>query len=75
MIERTSKYLAAITPEMFAHVNPELAAKYGIKDREMMWIHAPQGTKIVKLNAIISESVTPDEFCLPYHFGWYYARR
>ena len=46
MIERTSKYLAAITPEMFANVHPELALKYGIQDRDMMWIHSPQGTKI-----------------------------
>lgn len=68
MIERTSKYLAAITPEMFAHVNPELAAKYGIKDKDMMWIHSPQGTKI-KVKCYYSYSVTPDRICLPYHFA------
>lgn len=68
MIERTSKYLAAITPEMFAHVNPSLAAKQGIKDGEMMWIHAPQGTKI-KVKCIYSHSVTPDRICLPYNFA------
>ncbi len=68
MIERTSKYLAAITPEMFAHVNPKLAAKYGIKDRDMMWLHSPQGTKI-KVKCYYSESVTPDRICLPYNFA------
>lgn len=68
MIERTSKYLAAITPEMFAHVNPDLAAKQGIKDGEMMWIHAPQGTKI-KVKCIYSYSVTSDRICLPYNFA------
>ena len=68
MIERTSKYLAAITPEMFAHVNPELAAKHNIKDGDMMWIHAPQGTKI-KVKCIYSYSVTPDRICLPYNFA------
>lgn len=68
MIERTSKYLAAITPEMFAHVNPELALKYGIQDGEMMWIHSPQGTKI-KVKCIHSHSVTPDRICLPYNFA------
>ncbi len=68
MIERTSKYLAAITPEMFAHVNPKLAAKYGIKDNEFMWIHSPQGTKI-KVKCYYSESVTPDRICLPYNFA------
>nr|MCR4942354.1 molybdopterin-dependent oxidoreductase [Campylobacter sp.] len=68
MIERTSKYLAAITPEMFAHVNPELAMKYGIKDRDMMWIHAPQGTKI-KVRCYYSQMVTPDRICMPYNFA------
>lgn len=68
MLERTSKYLAAITPEMFAHVHPKLAAEHGIKNGEMMWIHAPQGTKI-KVKCIYSESVTSDRICLPYSFS------
>ena len=68
MLERTSKYLAAITPEMFVHVNPSLAADHGIKDGEMMWIHAPQGTKI-KVKCIYSHSVTPDRIVLPYNFA------
>ncbi len=68
MLERTSKYLSAITPEMFANVHPELAAKYGIEDKGMMWIHAPQGTKI-KVRAHYNQSVTPDRICLPYSFS------
>lgn len=68
MIERTSKYLSSITPEMFANVNPELALKYGIQDGDMMWIHSPQGTKI-KVKCYHSHSVTPDRICLPYNFA------
>lgn len=68
MIERTSKYLSAITPEMFANVNPELALKYGIQDGDMMWIHSPEGTKI-KVKCYHSHSVTPDRICLPYNFA------
>lgn len=68
MLERTSKYLAAITPEMFAYVNPALAQKYSIKDGDMMWIHSPQGTKI-KVKCIHNHSVTPDRICLPYNFA------
>ena len=68
MLERTSKYLASITPEMFANVHPELAEKYGIKDGAMMWIHSPQGTKI-KVKCIHNRSVTPDRICLPYNFA------
>lgn len=68
MIERTSKYLTDITPEMFANVNPALAGKYGIQDGQMMWIHAPQGTKI-KVRCVYSQSVTPDRICMPYNFA------
>lgn len=68
MIERTSKYLSAITPEMFAYVNPELAISHGINDGDMMWIHSPQGTKI-KVKCYHNYTVTPDRICLPYNFA------
>ena len=68
MLERTSKYLSHITPEMFAHINPELAADYDLKDGDDMWLHSPQGTKI-KVKAIYSHSVTPDRIALPYNFA------
>lgn len=68
MLERTSKYLADITPEMFANVHPELAMQHNIGDGEMMWIHSPQGTKI-KVKCIHNRSVTPDRICLPYNFA------
>lgn len=68
MLERTSKYLAAITPEMFANVHPELALEYGINDGDMMWIHSPQGTKI-KVKCVHNHSVTPDRICMPYNFA------
>lgn len=68
MLERTSKYLAAISPEMFAHVHPDLASSVGIKDGEMMWVHGPGGHKI-KVKCIYSESVTPKNIVMPYHFA------
>jgi formate dehydrogenase major subunit len=68
MIERTSKYLSHITPEMFANIHPDLALKHGIKDGDMMWLHAPHGTKI-KVKAHHNYSVTPDRICLPYNFA------
>ena len=68
MLERTSKYLAHITPEMFANIHPDLALEYGIRDGDMMWIHAPQGTKI-RVKAQYSRSVTPDRIALPYNFA------
>jgi formate dehydrogenase major subunit len=68
MLERTSKYLSHITPEMFANIHPDLALQYGLRDGDMMWLHAPQGTKI-KVKAQYSQTVTPDRIALPYNFA------
>ncbi len=68
MLERTSKYLSHITPEMFAHINPELAAQHGLRDGDMMWLHSPHGTKI-KIKAYHNYSVTPDRIAMPYNFA------
>jgi formate dehydrogenase major subunit len=68
MHTRTSKYLASITPDMFANIHPELAVKHGLQDGDMMWLHSPQGTKI-KVKARYSKTVTPDRIALPYNFA------
>ncbi len=68
MENRASKYLAKLTPEMFCDINPDLAGRYGIRDRSMMWIHSPQGTKI-KVKAHYSHSVSPDRIFIPIHFA------
>ena len=68
MLERTSKYLSHLTPEMFANIHPDLAFKYGINDKDMMWLHSPQGTKI-KIKAYHNYSVTPDRIVMPYNFA------
>lgn len=68
MENRASKYLAALSPEMYCDINPELAGREGIRDGEMMWIHSPEGTKI-KVKARYSYSVADDRVFLPMHFA------
>jgi formate dehydrogenase major subunit len=68
---RASKYLAALTPEMFADINPNLAANLGIRDGDMIWIHSPEGTKI-KVKARFSYSVAEDMVFLPFHFAGHF---
>ena len=68
MENRASKYLAALTPEMFCRIHPDLAGEYGIRDGSMMWIHSPEGTKI-KVKAEYSFSVSEDRIWLPFHFA------
>lgn len=68
MENRASKYLAALTPDMFCDIHPDLAYEHGIRDGGMMWIHSPEGTKI-KVKAKFSFSVSPDRVFLPFHFA------
>jgi len=65
---RTSKYRAALAPEMFCDINPDLAANHGIRDGEMMKIHSPEGT-FIEVKAKFSHSVTPDRIFLPIHYA------
>ena len=71
MENRASKYLAALTPEMFCRIHPDLAGKHGIRDGSFMWIHSPEGTKI-KVKAEYSFSVTEDRIWLPFHFAGHF---
>jgi len=68
---RASKYIAALTPEMFCNIHPDLALKHGVKNGEMMWVHSPEGTKI-KVKAKFSLSVLPDMVFMPFHFAGYF---
>ena len=68
MENRASKYLAALTPEMFCDIHPDLANKYGIRNGGMMTIYSPEGTKII-VKAKFSYSVSPDRVFLPFHFA------
>jgi formate dehydrogenase major subunit len=68
---RASKYLAALSPEMFCRINPDLAGRLGVRDGEMIWIHSPEGTKI-KVKAKYSHSVSPDRVFLPFHFAGHF---
>ena len=70
METRASKYLSRITPEMFADIHPELAAKHGIKNWDFVWVHSPEGTKI-KVRARIVLSVKPNMIFLPFHWAGY----
>ncbi len=68
MENRASKYLAKLTPEMFCDIHPNLAGKYGIKNKSFMWIHSPEGAKI-KVRARYTHSVSEDRVFLPFHFA------
>ena len=70
METRASMYLSRLTPEMFADIHPELAAKHGIKNWDFIWVHSPEGTK-VKVRARVVPSVKPDTIFMPFHYAGY----
>jgi len=71
MENRASKYLAALSPEMFCEINPDLAGMHGIRDGAMMWVHSPEGTKI-KVKAKYSHAVSEDRVFMPFHFAGHF---
>ncbi len=71
MENRASKYLAALTPEMYCDMNPEFAKTLDVKNGDMVWIYSPEGTKI-KVRAKLTHSVSPDRVFLPFHFAGHF---
>ncbi len=68
---RSSKYLAELSPEMYGELHPNLAAKLGIKNGEMMWVYGTNGGKI-KIKCKISLRVDETSVFLPQNFsGWW----
>lgn len=68
---RASHYLAELSGEMFGSLNPALAAKLGLKDGDMMWVHGTGGGKI-KVKCKYSLTVDDKSVFLPQNFsGWW----
>ncbi len=65
---RSNQYLVELQPEMYAEINPMLAAKLGIREGDKIFVESPEGGKI-KCNAFVTERVDDKTIFLPYHFA------
>lgn len=65
---RASKYLAELSGEMYGEVHPNLAAKLGIRDNEMMWVYGTDEGKI-KIKCKYSLRVDENSVFLPQNFS------
>jgi len=65
---RTNKWLAELQQDMFCEVNPTDANNVGIRDGQDMWLHSPEGGKVL-IKALITERVAPGVVFMPFHFG------
>jgi formate dehydrogenase major subunit len=68
---RSVKWLAELQQEMFAEINPADASKLGINDGSKVWIHSPEGGKVLVM-AMVTERVAAGVAFMPFHFGGYW---
>jgi len=65
---RSVKWLAELQQDMFCEVNPIDANDVGIRDGQDMWVHSPEGGKVL-IKALVTERVAPGVAFMPFHFG------
>ncbi len=65
---RSNPWLAELQQDMFCEVNPREANNVGIRDGAMMWVHSPEGGKVL-VKAMLTERVAPGVVFMPFHFG------
>jgi formate dehydrogenase major subunit len=65
---RSVKWLAELQQDMFCEVNPIDANNAGIRDGQDMWVHSPEGGKVM-IKALVTERVAPGVAFMPFHFG------
>lgn len=65
---RSNAWLAELQQEMFVEMNRFDANNTGIRDGSAVWVHGPEGTKIL-VKAMITDRVAPGVAFLPFHFG------
>jgi formate dehydrogenase major subunit len=68
---RSNPWLAELQQDMFIEVNPYDANNLGVRDRQMVWVHGPEGGK-VKVMAMLTDRVGRGVAFMPFHFGGWY---
>ena len=68
---RSNKWLAELQQDMFCEINPADAGKIGVKDGGKVWVHSPEGGKVL-VNAMVTERVASGVAFMPFHFGGYW---
>lgn len=65
---RSNKWLAELQQDMFCEVNVKDANDAGIRDGAEMWVHSPEGGKVL-VKAMVTERVASGVVFMPFHFG------
>ena len=65
---RANKWLAELQQDMFCEINAVDANNAGIRDGSDMWVHSPNGGKVL-VKAQVTERVSAGTVFMPFHFG------
>ncbi len=65
---RANKWLAELQQDMFCEIHPVDANNSGIRDGQNMWVHSPEGGKVL-VQAQVTERVQAGVAFMPFHFG------
>jgi len=68
---RSNKWLAELQQDMFVEINPADAGKLGVKEGSKVWVHSPEGGKVL-VSALVTERVASGVVFMPFHFGGYW---
>jgi formate dehydrogenase major subunit len=68
---RSNPWLAELQQDMFVEINPVDANDLGVRDKEQVWLHSPEGGKI-KVQAMVTERVGRGVVFTPFHFGGFF---
>ena len=68
---RSNPWLAELQQEMFVEVNPADANDLGIREGEQVWVHGPNGGKVL-VAAMVTERVGRGVAFMPFHFGGHF---
>ena len=68
---RSNPWLAELQQDMFVEINPSDANDLGLRDRDTVWLHSPEGGKI-RIMAMVTERVGRGVVFTPFHFGGYF---
>ncbi|EAU40796.1 formate dehydrogenase, alpha subunit, putative [Fulvimarina pelagi HTCC2506] len=68
---RSNPWLAELQQQMFVEINPSDANNLGVRDNDNVWLHSPEGGKIL-VAAMVTERVGQGVVFTPFHFGGYF---
>jgi formate dehydrogenase major subunit len=68
---RSNPWLAELQQDMFCEINPANANDLGIRNGDMVWVHSPEGAKVL-VKAMVTPRVGRGVVFLPFHFGGWF---